>query len=54
MSEVEKFSIEELQEYLVELGKILCKLLEFLPSKEISVAIKVTEDCILEFMIAKR
>jgi hypothetical protein len=54
MSEPQKFSLDEIKDYLVELGKIICVLLEVLPSNEVSIAVKVADDCVLEFTIAKK
>lgn len=44
----------QVEEYLRELGKVLCQILEIFPSKEFSVTVKVSDDCFLEFTIAKK
>lgn len=46
-------AIEDVQQYLIELGKVLCFVLDLLPNKEISIPVEIPEGCTLILSIKK-
>jgi len=45
---------EQLEAYLKALGEVLCQVLEIFPYKQFNFTVTVSDDCFLEFTIAKK
>ncbi len=46
--------LEQLLEALKMLPEALCRILDFLPSKQLTLPIKVNDKCIIEITVAKK